>query len=68
MGLSLLKRSRAGATSHDRNSLSLSRVVNPMAVTLGVYAAFHAPSWRLPEWLPEESLGGALFLAGLILR
>jgi protein-S-isoprenylcysteine O-methyltransferase len=68
LGLSLFKRSKAGATSRDRNSLSLIWLVNLAAVTAGVFLAFRAPAWRFPSWVPEQSMGGGLFVAGLILR
>jgi protein-S-isoprenylcysteine O-methyltransferase len=68
MGLALFKRSKAGANSRDRNSLSLIWAVNLAAIALGVWLAFHARAWRLPEWLPARGIGGVVFVAGMILR
>ena len=68
LGLSVFKRSKTGAASRDRHSLLVIWGVNLVAVFLGVFLAYQAPGWRLPEWLPRQSIGGALFLAGLILR
>ena len=68
LGLSLVKRSKAGATSQDRHSLALIWVVNLTASALAVLLAYQAAGWRLPEWLPARGLGGALFVAGLGLR
>jgi protein-S-isoprenylcysteine O-methyltransferase len=60
LGLSLVKRSKAGATSQDRHSLALIWVVNLTASALAVLLAYQAAGWRLPEWLPARGLGGAL--------
>jgi len=68
LALSLFKRSKAGATSRDRNSLSIIWVVNLAAVAAGVFLAYHAPGWRLAGWVPKQSLGGAFFVAGFMLR
>jgi len=68
LGLSVFKRSKAGAASRDRHSLPVIWGVNLTAVILGVFLAYHAPGWRLPGWLPEQVAGGSLFVAGLILR
>jgi len=68
LGLSLFKRSKAGAISRDRNSLSLIWLVNLAAASAGVFLALHAPGWRLPGWVPVRNIGGGLFGGGLLLR
>ena len=67
-GLSLLKRSKAGATSKDRNSLTWIWVVNLGSIALGVWLAYHLPAWKFP-WRAAIYLPGCLlFAAGLLLR
>ena len=48
LALSLLKRSKAGAATHDRHSLTAIWLVNLICVTLAVWLAYHAYSWMLP--------------------
>ena len=68
LGLSVLKRAKAGATARDQNSFQLIWVVTLAGTALGVAFAYTAPHWRLP-WRDQLYVAGCgVFLAGLILR
>jgi protein-S-isoprenylcysteine O-methyltransferase len=67
-GLTLFKRSKAGATSKDRHSLGLIWLVNLAAVALGITAAYKLPQYALPWPERARELGCVLFIAGMALR
>lgn len=68
LGLNLVKRSRAGAISKDRNSLLLALLLNGTGCGLATYFMFQPPEWTL--WRGELlTLSGlCLFLSGMALR
>jgi len=66
--LTLAKRSKADATSKDRHSLGLIWLVNLLAITLGVVAAYRLPGCALPWPKLVLGVGGGLVGLGLALR
>ena len=65
--LTLFKRSKGKAVSKDRFSLGLIWLVNTVAFTFGIQAAYRLPGCRIP-WLVVSEIGYGLFAAGLVLR
>ncbi len=65
--LTLFKRSKGKAVSKDRCSLGLIWLVNTVAFTLGVQAAYRLPACRIP-WPEVSETGYVLFAVGLLLR
>jgi protein-S-isoprenylcysteine O-methyltransferase len=66
--LSIFKRSKSGAVSKDRHSLSLIWAVNLAAIALGIVAAYHLPDCRFSLSKPAQQVVGGLFIFGLALR
>jgi protein-S-isoprenylcysteine O-methyltransferase len=68
LGLSLWKRSGAGAADADRRSLRVLWGVIVGSVALAIVAVHALPQFNAPLLASLHSLGIALFAAGLILR
>ena len=68
LGLNLVKRSKAGAVSKDRNSLGMIWLLNSVGGGLATYFMFKPPAWGI-SWAGHLYLAGlGLFLLGLALR
>ena len=65
LALALWKRSRTNATSHDSGSLGRIWLVNTVAITLAVTAAYRVHDWYLPI---NRHTTFAMMWAGLIFR
>jgi protein-S-isoprenylcysteine O-methyltransferase len=66
--LSLFKRSKSGAVSKDRHSLSLIWLVYLFAIPLGIAAAHQFHECRLPNPALAFEVGCCVLVAGLALR
>jgi len=66
--LTLLKRSKSNAASKDRHSLKLIWLVNTLASTLGVIAAYRLPECRVTWPKTDIEIGCCLFAFGVVLR
>lgn len=66
--LSLFKRSKIGAVSKDRNTLSIIWIVNLAAVVASIWLAYHTPGWWLPGQQQLYVAGFVLYVLGMVLR
>jgi len=66
--LNIFKRSKSNAVSKDRHSLKLIFVVNVVACTLGVVAAYRLPAFHIHLGEIGLVIGRCLFVPGLVLR
>ena len=68
LALNLFKRSKSNAISQDRHSLKLIWLVNTIAITLGIMAAYRLPAGRIHLHEIGLVIGRCLFVPGLVLR
>jgi protein-S-isoprenylcysteine O-methyltransferase Ste14 len=66
--LNIFKRSKSNAVSKDHHSLKLILVVNVVACTLGVMAAYRLPAFHIHLGETGLAIGWCLFVPGLVLR
>ena len=68
LALNLFKRSKSNAISQDRHSLKLIWLVNTIAITLGIMAAYRLPAGRIHLGALGLVIGWFLSVPGLVLR